>query len=137
MKLLVDSSALVKRYVLEDGSENVNHLLSHASQLGICIILVPEIVSALNRRLREGILTSNNYRRIKMQLLNDVNDATVLHITSAVIAHSVKLLERNKLRTLDALHIACALEWKADVFVTADRRQLTAAANAGLQTKYI
>jgi len=61
----------------------------------------------------------------------------VLHITSAVIAHSVKLLERNKLRTLDALHIACALEWKADLFVTADRRQLTAAANAGLQTKYI
>jgi len=137
MRLLVDSSALAKRYVLENGSENIDRLLGRASQLGLCIILVPEIVSGLNRRLREGILTVNDYRKIKRQLLNDVRDATVLQLTPAVVAHSVKLLERNVLRAMDALHIACALEWQAGLFVTADRRQLMAADNAGLQTEYI
>lgn len=87
--------------------------------------------------MREGILTLNDYRKIKRQLLDDVRDATVLQLTPAVIARSVKLLEGNVLRAMDALHVACALEWQADLFVTADRRQLTAAGNAGLKTKYV
>lgn len=51
MKVMVDSSALAKRYVLEDGSEMLGRLLRRASQLGLCIILVPEIISGLNRCL--------------------------------------------------------------------------------------
>jgi predicted nucleic acid-binding protein len=137
MKVLVDSSALAKRYVLEDGSEILDHLLQSASQLALCIILVPEIISGLNRRLREQILLASDYRKVKKQLLDDVRDATVLQLTPAVISNSVKLLEVNVLRAMDALHIACALEWQAELFVTADRRQLAAAKNSGLRTEYI
>lgn len=137
MKLMLDSSALAKRYVLEDGSKIVDHLLQSASQLALCIILVPEIISGLNRRLREQILSVTDYRKVKRQLLDDVHDATVLQVTPAVISHSVKLLENNVLRAMDVLHVACALEWQADLFATADRKQSMAAKNAGLQTEYI
>jgi len=137
MKLLVDSSALVKRYVEEYGSEFIDLFLQRASELALCIILVPEIISALNRRLRERILSANDYRKIKRQLLEDVRDATVLQITPSVISLSVKLLEKNVLRAMDGLHLACALEWQAELFVTADRRQLLAAKNAGLVTEFI
>ena len=37
----------------------------------------------------------------------------------------------------DALHVACALAWRADVFVTADLRQARAAADAGLSTRLV
>lgn len=137
MKVLVDSSALAKRYVFEDGSEFLDRLLQDTSQLALCIVLVPEIISGLNRRLREQILSENDYRKAKKQLLEDVHDAMVLQVTPAVISSSVKLLESNVLRAMDALHIACALEWQADLFVTADRRQLMAAKNAGLRTEFI
>jgi predicted nucleic acid-binding protein len=137
MKLLVDSSAFAKRYVLEDGSEIIDHLLQSASQLALCIILVPEIISGLNCRLREQILSPYDYRKVKRQLINDVHDATVLQVTPAVISRSVKLLETNVLRAMDALHVACALEWQAELFVTADRRQLKAAKNVGLHTEYL
>ena len=137
MKLMVDSSALAKRYVIEDGSEIIDHLLQSASQLALCIILVPEIISGLNRRLREQILSTNDYRKVKRQLLDDVHDATVLQVTPSVISRSVKLLENNVLRAMDALHVACALEWQAELFATADRRQSMTAKNAGLQTEYI
>ncbi len=137
MKLSVDSSAFAKRYVLEDGSEIIEHLLQGASQLALCTILVPEIISGLNRRMREQILSKNDYRKIKMQLMEDVHDAIVLQVTPAVISRSVKLLETNILRAMDALHVACALEWQAELFATADRRQLKAAKNAGLLTEYI
>ena len=137
MKLFVDSSAFSKRYVLEDGSEILDHFLRRASQLALCTILVPEIISGLNRRRREQVLSQNDYRKIKRQLMEDVHDVVVLQVTPAVISRSVKLLETNVLRAMDALHVACALEWQAEIFATADRRQLKAAKNAGLLTEYI
>ncbi len=137
MKVLVDSSALAKRYVLEEGSEILDRILQSASQLALCIMLVPEIISGLNRRMREQILLTSDYRKVKKQLLEDVRDATVLQATPAVISSSVKLLENNVLRAMDALHVACALEWQAELFVTSDRRQLMAAKNSGLRTEYI
>ena len=54
MKLSVDSSALAKRYVEEAGSGRLEELLHDASELASCVLLVPEIISGLNRRLREG-----------------------------------------------------------------------------------
>jgi predicted nucleic acid-binding protein len=38
---------------------------------------------------------------------------------------------------MDAIHVACAVEWQADLFVTSDRRQFEADRNAGLHTEYI
>ncbi len=137
MKLFVDSSAFTKRYVFESGSDRLEILLQKASQLAMCTILVPEIISGLNRRLREKVLSEQDYKKIKKQLLEDVHDAIVLQITPAVIARSVSLLETNILRAMDALHIACALEWDAELFVSADKRQLNAAENAGLPTEFI
>jgi predicted nucleic acid-binding protein len=137
MKLAVDSSSFGKRYVQEVGSGKLDRLLESASELAFCVILLPEIVSGLNRRLRERVLTRADYRAVKQQLLDDVRDATVLQITPSVVARSVKLLEDNVLRPLDALHIACALEWQADLFVTSDKRQFTASTNTSLRSEYI
>jgi predicted nucleic acid-binding protein len=137
MKLAVDSSSLAKRYAQEVGSDKLDQILQSASELAFCVILVPEIVYGLNRRLRERVLTMAHYRAVKKQLLDDVHDATVLQITPSVISRSVKLLENNVLRALDALHVACALEWQADLFVTSDRRQYVAAMNTGIRTEYV
>jgi len=137
VKLVLDSSAFAKRYILEDGSEIVDQLLQDASQLALCVILVPEIISGLNRRLREQVLSPDDYRQAKKQLLNDVRDAVLIQITPAVISRTVKLLENDVLRAMDALHVASALEWRAELFVSADKRQVEAAKNAGLHSKYI
>ncbi|MEW6615518.1 MAG: type II toxin-antitoxin system VapC family toxin [Thermodesulfobacteriota bacterium] len=137
MKLAVDSSSFAKRYVQETGSEELEGFLEDASELAFSIVLVPEIMSGLNRRLREHILTIVDYRAVKKQLMDDIRDATVLQITPSVISRSVKLLENNALRALDSLHVACALEWKADLFITSDKRQFMAAKNSGLHAEYI
>lgn len=137
MKLAVDSSSFAKRYVQEIGSEELERFLDNASVLAFSVVLVPEIISGINRRLREHVLTPVNYRVIKKRLLDDVSDATVLQITPSVVSRSVKLLEKNALRAMDSLHVACALEWRADLFVTSDRKQFKAAKNSGLNVKYI
>ncbi len=137
MRLIVDSSSFAKRYIQEAGSEQLDEFLQQASELALCVILVPELISALNRRLREGGITREEYRKAKKYLLNDVSDATVLQLTPAVISRSVYLLENFTLRAMDSLHVACALEWKSDLFVTSDKRQFDSALSSGLRTEYL
>ena len=135
MKAFLDSSAFAKRFVNEDGSEVVEAICAQAGALGLSAICVPEVVSALNRRLRERILTGPQYREAKQRLLDDVRDADIIQLTPAVLGAAIRILEASPVRAMDALHIACALEWGADVFASADTRQLTAAKRAGLKTK--
>ncbi|MCD6185478.1 MAG: type II toxin-antitoxin system VapC family toxin [Deltaproteobacteria bacterium] len=137
MKLAIDSSAFAKRYVREIGSDQLYQILQNASELALCVILVPEIISGLNRRKRENFLSLENYNLAKKQLLNDVRDATILQITPSVVLHSIKILEANTLRAMDAFHIACALEWQADLFVTSDKKQFEASVNAGISSEFV
>jgi hypothetical protein len=51
----------------------------------------------------------------------------------AVIAQTIKRLETNTLRSMDAIHIGSPVVVQADVFVSVDQRQLDAAAVGGLR----
>lgn len=44
-------------------------------------------------------------------------------------------IEASPVRAMDALHVACALEWDAELFASADKQQLSAAKKAGLKTQ--
>ena len=132
MKTFFDSSAFAKRFVDESGSDDVEALCESTTTLGLSVICVPEILSALNRRLREGALVRRQYATAKRRLFEDVRDAEIVNLTGCVIMSSVDVLEESPVRAMDALHIACALEWGAELFVSADLRQLRAAEMAGL-----
>lgn len=133
MRIFFDSSAFAKRYIEEPGSDKVEDLCIQATLLGVSSICLPEVISGLCRLSRDSILTKHQYEVTKGALLKDFEDIMVCNITPAVIGQTVHILETNTLRTLDALHIGCALEWKAEVFVSSDLRQISAAKRMGLK----
>ena len=133
MRIFFDSSAFAKRYIEEPGSDKVEDLCVQATLLGVSSICLPEVISGLCRLSRGSILTKNQYEVTKEALLKDFEDIMVCNITPAVIGQTIYILETNTLRTLDALHIGCALEWKAEVFVSSDLRQISAAKKMGLK----
>lgn len=135
MKACLDSSAFAKRFVEEQGSDAVEAVCAQASELGLSVLCVPEVISALNRRLRERVLTPPQYRQAKRRLLDDVRDADIIQLTPSVVGSAIQVLEASPVRAMDALHIACALEWGASLFGSADARQLAAAKRAGLKTR--
>jgi uncharacterized protein len=137
VKAFFDSSAFIKRYAEENGSQSVEDICREASALGLSVICIPEIISALNRRRREKLISPSNYSLITQTLSEDIREAVIINLTSEVISTTTALLEKNSLRAMDALHIACAVEWEADLFVSADRQQLRAAAQTGLKTTYV
>lgn len=137
MKVFFDSSAMTKRYVEEAGSGRVDELLLSADALGVSVLCVPEVVSALCRRRREGTLALEEYSRARQSLWMDAKDANVVVFNDRVLARAIWLLERFVLRSLDAIQIASSLEWSADVFVSADERQCTAAQASGLRVERV
>jgi predicted nucleic acid-binding protein len=132
MKVFFDSSAFAKRYLLEPGSDKVEKICSQSAMLGVSSICLPEIISALCRLRRQSVITEDQYEIAKQALLRDLEDALICNITPSVIKQSIHILETSKLRTLDALHIACALEFEAETFVSSDIQQISAAKMAGL-----
>ena len=134
MRAFFDSSALTKRYVEERGSNKVEQLLQGTDELGLCILALPEIISALCRLRRDSALNTSAYKLAKSAWLRDVTDADVIQLTPQVLKRSVEVLEQHTLRASDALHLSAAGAWQADLFVSADRRQLEAAASLGLKT---
>lgn len=53
VKTYLDSSSFTKRFIDEVGSDKADKTCAHASELGLIVLCVPEILSALNRRRRE------------------------------------------------------------------------------------
>lgn len=133
MRVFFDPSGLAKRYIREAGSDAVARVLAEAREVAVCVIGPPEIVSALCRLRRQKLLTESEYGLAKNALFADIEDMPVVSLTFPVVQTAIRLLEENVLRTMDALHVACAIEWRADLFVSADRRQLVAAEASGLQ----
>jgi len=137
LNLFLDSSAFAKRYVQEVGSDRVEELLVSASSLGISILCVSEVVSALCRRRREKGLSQQQYLKAKQALFEDVEDSSVVNLTNPLLARAVELLQRWPLRSSDSLHVASAAEWAADLFVSADQKQCVAARGCGLHVEQL
>jgi predicted nucleic acid-binding protein len=137
VKTFFDSSAFAKRYVEEAGSQAVDSLCQEATEVALSVLCVPEIISALNRRAREGLLSGRDYTEAKQYLSEDIRDAVIVNLVPQVVSTCTKILEASPVRAADAVQIACALEWETELFVSADKRQVSAAKKAGLHTKLV
>jgi uncharacterized protein len=138
-----DTSALAKRYVVEVGSSWVQAVVAQQSgqMIYTSVLTQPEIVSALQRRVREGTLEAHQAQHLAQQVLEHMTQSYALAtITPQVITQACALLHRHPLRAYDALHLACALavrqaierqQLSIPILVAADDALLTAAAAEG------
>jgi uncharacterized protein len=137
VKTFFDSSAFAKRYVEEPGSQEVDTLCTAATELALSVVCIPEIISALNRRVRERSLSALQYEAAKDNMSEDIRDVAIVNLTPDVISACTAILETSPVRAMDALHVACAVRWGAELFVSADKRQVSAAKRAGLRARLV
>ena len=140
----VDTSALVKRYVLETGTAWVRRLTRHnpSTVIYIAHITAVEVACAVARRRKGRTLTppraSSILRRFRQHLAARY---TVIEVTPDLVDEAVRLGNAHALRAYDAVQHAVALEvnrsHQADGFgpitlISADRDLNTAATAEGL-----
>ena len=125
-----DSSALLKRYVDEPGSAQVDALLATDAERAVSAITHIEVACALARRV-------SNTTRLLGQLSDDLKSPLHVAITDEVIAMSVALGVKHRLRGCDALQLAAAVSLKKAAgrpvrFICADEDLNVAARAEGL-----
>jgi predicted nucleic acid-binding protein len=127
LTLYLDSSALVKRYVKEPGSDSVIEVMGHADAYKMCRIGFVETVRAVAHGGEPDDVE-------KME--SDWTRVDVIEVDRALAEHAAKLAVHHRLRTLDALHLAAALALtdEAPTFVTWDVDLHRAACAEGMQT---
>ena len=137
MKTFFDSSAFAKRYIEDQNSPDIDKYCLNATSLAVSIICIPEIISALARLKRDSKITSSQFKQGKQALFTDLSDAIICILNQTVIQKTIHALENCQLRAMDAIHIACALEWQSDLFITSDHKQYDAAKKLGIKALLI
>lgn len=136
MILFVDTSALVKIYISEPGSERIHQAIAQGEQVAASDLAFAELHAAFARRRREGLLLASEFEQLRLRLEAEWQNLMQVAIGSVVLALVPGLCERNPLRGADALHLASALllqEGGLEVtFACSDRTLLKAAAAEGL-----
>ena len=134
-----DTSALIKRYVDEEGRREVLQLLRR-HQCVTSAVLPLELRSALRRRATDGSLDARRVPQVLTRFAADREFWALVEITGDVLRTAEQLVAKHPLRALDAIHVASAQLFMArmatpDVrFVSADARQTAVAASIGMLT---
>jgi predicted nucleic acid-binding protein len=134
MRVFFDTSAFVKRYLEEPGTDKVIEICRQADDLVLSVVCLPEMISTLNRLVRDGKLPAADYEKMRDLILKEIEDAEICYVTPEVVTQTIRCLENSVLRAMDALHLGCALAVEPDLFVSSDRRQIEAADKERLTT---
>ena len=102
-----DTSALIKRYVDEEGRRQVLQLLRQ-HQCVTSQLLSVELRSALRRRVADASRDARRVPQILKRFTTDREFWALVEVTSEVLQAAEKLVAAHPLRTLDAIHVASA-----------------------------
>jgi uncharacterized protein len=140
----LDSSALVKRYIREQGSTWICNLFEPPldNQFFLAAIAGVEIISAITRRAKNQSINVANAIAIHSQFKQDFHtEFQIIEISGKIINSAINMAELYNLRGYDAVQLASARELNmlsiqnglSEInFVSADNDLNTAALAEGL-----
>jgi uncharacterized protein len=135
--LFLDTSALVKLYLSETGSEALLGRIEN-TVAAVSHLTYGEAYATFARRLREGLLTTDEFRTLQASFESDWGSLTKIPFSSEVLQHVPRLCTQYPLRGADAMQLACAsMLQREDVnvlFATSDRRLIAAGNSEGMAT---
>lgn len=138
MKFFFDTSALVKFFYVESGTEMVTQIMEHAdSEIWVSDLVRLEFISALYRRFRNKSLDEIRLHIATTYFEQQLRCFNIEPLNQLVIDEAGLLLKKygkeHGLRTLDALHLSTysLISEQGWCFVTSDALLADVAALAG------
>jgi uncharacterized protein len=150
--LYVDSSALIKHYIREPGTDALNAKLSqeliHHPNVFISVVGYAEVLAIFARRRKESLLSKREYGQLQQRFRDDwMPELAAVELTAPVLLFIPNLVTEHPLKASDAIHLASAL-WLRDAlrlgvnfapanrsltFVCSDKQLKNAASSEGLE----
>ena len=134
----LDTSALIKRFVAEQGSDVVDALVVADEPVATAKIAYAEVYSGLTRKRRERQVSEGAYRSACRRFEAEWRAWVQVELSDEVLRLARDVIRRRALRGFDAIHLASALGLKTRLgenvtFAAADARLLGAARGEGLR----
>ncbi|RLF13964.1 MAG: PIN domain nuclease [Thermoprotei archaeon] len=143
----LDSSAIIKRYIKEPGSDYVRktYLKCYSGDITLsCSIWnVGEVLGAFDRAKIIGRIDDETYTIVKRRFLLEVRrmarlgSLLIIPLKIRILKESWKLVEKHHIYEADAIQIASAKYVNSIEFLTGDRRLHEVALKEGLKSKYL
>ena len=108
MILYLDTSALVKLYAEEDGSELVRRGVRDSDLIATSLMAYPETRSALARKCRSREISRALFTKCKRDFDRDWLRLQRLPVDEPLVRKAGEFAEQHALRAVDALHLATA-----------------------------
>jgi len=140
LNVYADSSFLVSSYVVDAHSAEADRRSALAPAFWLTPLNRAELAHAIHQYVFRGNLTATEARRSWSTFQQDCAKGIwiPINLPERTWESSIQLAEMYGptlgIRTLDSLHVACALELRADRFWTFDDRQGRLAEIVGLNT---
>lgn len=137
MTVYLDTSDLIKLYIREAGSDDIQALVDQADYVVTSVLAYPEVRATLARRRRKRLMTAAELTRVVAQFEADWARLVVLACGEPIAVEAGRLAEVHALRGADAVHLAsfAVLAGRCDDqdlrFSSADTRLTTAARSLG------
>jgi len=121
-RVFIDTSALFKRYVLEDGTDSLTEILSEADEIAVSAITRIEFHSALKRRLTENSFSIESYQHIIREFHSDMNYFETIPFDLSIETIAIDLIQRLGMKSLDSIQLASAKISNCEMMVVSDRQ---------------
>lgn len=132
----MDTSALVKLYVEEEGRETVVKAVRESERVATSTVAYAEARAAFARRERAGDLDEEEHRRAVEALDGRWKRYDRISVSNLVAYRAGEMAERHALRGFDAVHLASATRLKERFselrFLAFDNRLTEAARRASV-----
>ncbi|MCB1193471.1 MAG: type II toxin-antitoxin system VapC family toxin [Leptospiraceae bacterium] len=134
MRSFFDTSALIKKYIDEVGSDTVTKLVLESDEIVLSPITRMEFISALQRLINTGFLLRKDYEITIEEFQLDMTDFDFVEFNQTLELLVIELIKKYGLRSLDGIQLASAKIANPDRFITSDKK-LYEASQKELQDK--
>jgi len=137
MILYLDSSAIVKQYVIELGSAEIRQAILQSEINGTAVISRAEVVATFRKAVRLGVLSEKDAKMLKRSFDRSWRKLVRTRVTERLVQYAATLAWDHGLRGYDSVHLASAVAWqralsRSVTLATFDQPLWNAAAKAGL-----
>ena len=138
MIVYLDSSALVKLYISEEGTPETVDLVGRSSQIGTASISRAEVSAAFAKATRTGVLPRDEAFACLSRFRSSWPSLNNIRITEELIVRADEMAWHYGLRGYDSVQLAAAFSWQSWLstpitFATFDARLWKAAHQSALR----
>jgi predicted nucleic acid-binding protein len=124
MSCFLDTSALIKKYIIEQGSDLVKDYLTQSQLVYVSGTARVECFSVIGRMVTNGDLDSKQANDLKFEIIRDFLFFQIIPFNELTESIALELIQKHRLKTLDSIQLASALipKQRPDYFLGADKK---------------